>query len=333
MPRQARVKCWCFTLNNYTEDEFLTLQRTLELQKPTFAIIAKEVGDNQTPHLQGYVHLTKRTVFSDVKKILGIRAHIEQARGSDQDSLLYCSKQDPNPFIIGAPDLKSGGSAKRIALHRAASEWIAGVTGGESIFHQFTKSPDSGMAYLRHFKAIENIVKDKRRIHSMDKIREEYTNATLRIYQARIDRMVKLPPDPRTIHWFYDERGNTGKSWMTNWLMLNHGAICFSNGKSADIAYAYSGERIVVFDFTRSMQDVLNYQVIEELKNGRIFSPKYESCCKLFPRPHVICFANWLPDYGKMSADRWDIHEILDEDCEQETDQDQVELENFIFEK
>ena len=53
------------------------------------------------------------------------------------------------------------------------------------------------------------------------------------------------------------------------------------------------------------------YQVIEDLKNGRITSQKYSGKVKyLGAIPHVIVFANWKPNFSKLSRDRWVLRQI-----------------------
>ena len=54
----------------------------------------------------------------------------------------------------------------------------------------------------------------------------------------------------------------------------------------------------------------MNYSVIEHLKNGRIFSSKYESKIMKFACPYIIIYANFMPNKEKLSEDRWDIREI-----------------------
>ena len=49
---------------------------------------------------------------------------------------------------------------------------------------------------------------------------------------------------------------------------------------------------------------------MESIKNGRVFSAKYESKMKVFDPPHVICFANFEPKREAMSADRWAIVDL-----------------------
>jgi hypothetical protein len=92
--------------------------------------------------------------------------------------------------------------------------------------------------------------------------------------------------------------------------------IRFENGKSTDIKHAFKGQKVCIFDLSRSQETHVNYEVIESIKNGVVFSPKYESRCAVYSIPHLIVFANFEPDKSKLSADRWDIRTISVEDNE-----------------
>ena len=92
----------------------------------------------------------------------------------------------------------------------------------------------------------------------------------------------------------------------------NHEAVVLNNGKSADIAHALPREpKVVVFDLSRTMEGHINYDVIEQIKNGNVFSAKYESRAKHFPKPHVIIFANFEPNYAAWSDDRYDVVKLI----------------------
>ena len=121
-------------------------------------------------------------------------------------------------------------------------------------------------------------------------------------------------PDPRKIIWYVDEKGNSGKTFVTKYLLTEGDTMRFENGKSADIKHAYNGQKNVIFDLSRSQESHCNYEVIESLKNGAMFSTKYDSQMKVFCTPHVIIMANFPPDETKMSADRWDIRYLHDDD-------------------
>lgn len=94
----------CFTLNNYTEEQLVKLKRSMKLLCKK-GIFQEEIGENGTPHLQGFVNLTKAgrpiTLFA-IPQI-----HWEKAKGNDEANFRYCSKQETRkantvPYKIGA---------------------------------------------------------------------------------------------------------------------------------------------------------------------------------------------------------------------------------------
>ena len=126
------------------------------------------------------------------------------------------------------------------------------------------------------------------------------------------DFLTNNKPDPRTVIWFYDKHGGKGKTTFTKHLVLtNNDVFVCCNGKTADIACAIKrNPKIVIMDLPRTMETYVNYSAIENLKNGMIFSSKYESNLKIFNNPHVVIFANFKPNEDALSADRWDIREL-----------------------
>lgn len=83
----SRTRGYCFTLNNYTEEELVTIL-TIECEYLTYG---KEVGEAGTPHLQGYVHFATVKSVAQVKKLLP-RAHLEARKGSVDQAVQYCQK-------------------------------------------------------------------------------------------------------------------------------------------------------------------------------------------------------------------------------------------------
>lgn len=120
----------------------------------------------------------------------------------------------------------------------------------------------------------------------------------------------------REILWVYDRKGGKGKSVLTNYLIDNCNAFFCNSGGVKDISYAYNYEQIVVFDLPRCNinndddKDWTPYRIMEMFKDGRLFSPKYESHMKRFPFCKIVCFANYMPDESKLSEDRWDIWDL-----------------------
>jgi hypothetical protein len=116
----------------------------------------------------------------------------------------------------------------------------------------------------------------------------------------------------RSVYWMYDESDGDGKSFMSGYLQTHHNAFVISGGKVVDISHAYDEQPVVVFDLPHTLVDHCDhiYSVIESLKNGCIFSGKYESRVKTFETPHVIVFANFNPDLTYLSNDRWKVSSI-----------------------
>ena len=82
---------YCFTLNNYTEDD-VTRLRTLPDGTTKYMVFGRERGASGTPHLQGYVVFRTRKTLTDVKRLLGERIHLERVKGTPQQASEYCKK-------------------------------------------------------------------------------------------------------------------------------------------------------------------------------------------------------------------------------------------------
>lgn len=79
----------CFTVNNYSEDE---RKQIIEGEIWEYVVVAREVGETGTPHLQGYGELRKRTSRNTVHRWFGGRAHCEERRGTQAQAVEYCKK-------------------------------------------------------------------------------------------------------------------------------------------------------------------------------------------------------------------------------------------------
>lgn len=89
---------WCFTLNyglkeQTTKDACISssvpvINKIIENSK--YYIVSLECVTRF--HLQGYIELKKKMRFTQVKQIVGDKAHIEPAKGDRADNNRYCSK-------------------------------------------------------------------------------------------------------------------------------------------------------------------------------------------------------------------------------------------------
>lgn len=132
-------------------------------------------------------------------------------------------------------------------------------------------------------------------------------------WQLEIMNIIEQKTDPRTVYWFWEPNGNVGKSQLCKYLVVKHNALMLT-GKANDMYHMISKypekRELMIFDIPRSAKDYVSWGAIEQCKNGLVFSGKYDSCQVVFNVPHIICFANQLPDTRQLSADRWKIIDI-----------------------
>lgn len=86
----ARHRAWCFTLNNYADAELSSLRGLAT--DVSYLILGAEVGEQGTPHIQGFVCLKGPLSFNRFKAKLPPRCHIEPMRGTHQQAAEYCKK-------------------------------------------------------------------------------------------------------------------------------------------------------------------------------------------------------------------------------------------------
>lgn len=90
-PNAQQSRRWTYTLNNYTQEEYDKIINYMKLDNRKF-VVGREIGENGTPHLQGYVSLPGPVKFATIKNLMP-RAHIEKAKGNDEQNLKYCTKE------------------------------------------------------------------------------------------------------------------------------------------------------------------------------------------------------------------------------------------------
>jgi len=86
--RSVASKSWCFTLNNYTEQETKYLKEILG-SNGSF-ILGYEIGESGTPHIQGYVKFHNKC--RPMEKIENKRIHWEKCKGTELQNIEYCTK-------------------------------------------------------------------------------------------------------------------------------------------------------------------------------------------------------------------------------------------------
>jgi len=273
---------FCFTLNNPPVE--------FKLPDTCKYVFQWEEGESRTPHIQGYVEFPKVMHLTALKKFIP-GAHWENRRGSQQQAYDYCIKEEGRlcePEFNFTPEERAGSrvdlslARSRILEHNRWRDVVTDVE-LEDVLAKYPK-------WCR-------MVYDAKPVAPLEDV-------VLRPWQQRLVSRLEGEPHPRRIIWVTDSTGNVGKSFLAKYLAMNMGALVLNGGKSADVAYMLDNPRIVVWDLSRTQEEQVNYGLMESVKNGLVFSPKYESCVKTFPSPHVVVFCNFGWPGEKFSADR-----------------------------
>jgi len=252
-----RSRNWCFTLNNYSEDEYIKTKEFCDLLCKNYRI-GKEKGEKGTPHLQGFFQFKNQITFKSLKKKLSQISqgfHIEKMKGSIKDNIKYCEKE--------------GNSVKPLTFKE---------------------------------KIIEDILNN------------EYNNVIWKKWQQDILDILDEKPDNRKINFIVDIEGNKGKSYLAKYIIMKKKGVIIADGKKDNIfnqiCQSIENEivpKIIILDVPRYNIEYLNYGCIEQIKNGFIYSGKYEGGQCIFPIPHVFIFMNTSPETHKLSKDRFNI--------------------------
>lgn len=121
---------WIMVLNNWTNDELNKISSICS-EKCKYAIIESEVGEQGTPHLQGYIELKTKARPSSLFNIP--RIHFEKAKGTREQNDNYCSKDNKIVVSIGRP--------KPIKLIQNLYEWQ------KDIIKMMNEEPDDRKVY------------------------------------------------------------------------------------------------------------------------------------------------------------------------------------------
>ncbi|KAG7356241.1 putative viral replication protein [Nitzschia inconspicua] len=264
---------YAFTCNNYTEEDLDAIAQSSDTDRVEYIVYGKEVAKSTgTPHLQGQICFSKQTSKRKALKILGIQAHLSATRNIAK-SIEYC-KKDGDFVEFGTPPIVTA----------------AGTTSG--VRNDLTPFKEAVKAGIRDKKELREQFSDVAATHShffdqyiLDNRPKPPVEAhPLHPWQEELYAHLKRAPDDRQIVFAADQGGNQGKSWFADYYEMLHEATAqiIIPGKKADMAYAVDEEKtIFLFDCPRSKQgDFIQYDFLEELKNGRIFSSKYNSGIK-----------------------------------------------------
>lgn len=119
----AQLKNFVFTINNpkQPKEYYLNILHSMGVFV-NYIVIGEEIGENGTPHFQGFCMLTKKTRFKRVHDLLD-HAHIERMRGTATQAANYCKKDGKfmeEGELIDAVSIAQRSKERYLEMHRLA---------------------------------------------------------------------------------------------------------------------------------------------------------------------------------------------------------------------
>lgn len=100
MPSKERSRGWCFTLNNWTDEDCIDLMVFFEeCPSISYLIIGFEIAPKtKTKHIQGYMYFKDKKTFAYLKKCFGDRYRWDKQRAK-KNVAAYCYCMEDGDYI------------------------------------------------------------------------------------------------------------------------------------------------------------------------------------------------------------------------------------------
>lgn len=136
---------FCFTINNFTVQDKQYISNAYKDCVASYYIYGHEIGENGTPHLQGFIQFTKPTTLTKAKLYLP-RAHLEPRKGSVKEAIEYCKKD--GDFFFQGLHTRQG---ERSDLTESTNMIVQGM----SIADVVKRCP---VQYVKYYKGLERLM-------------------------------------------------------------------------------------------------------------------------------------------------------------------------------
>lgn len=137
----VRARSWCFTLNNWTPEEYASIFDW----DVKFLVVGKEVGDEEgTPHLQGYVEWKNAKTLRQCKA-KNDRAHWEIREATAKQAADYCRKDG---------DFEEKGEESQQGARTDLHELVDRIMGGETAEEVILSNPRRAWLYQTHIQRL-----------------------------------------------------------------------------------------------------------------------------------------------------------------------------------
>lgn len=163
----SRSRGWCFTLNNYTQEEEEAIKK-IDCKYLVFGHEHTKEGEG-TPHLQGYIFFKNQKQFNPVKKLFPARTHLEVQKGNSEQAAEYCKKEGVDIYEKGErpltkKEIRSEGGRKRGEIQK--EEWTNMINHAidQDVDWIRENYPDTYLRYEATFERIKNRAREEKNL-------------------------------------------------------------------------------------------------------------------------------------------------------------------------
>lgn len=228
-----RARRFCFTLANPSEDTHYELAN-IQFICPDFRYLIYQVEKaptTGTEHIQAYLELNAVYRFQRVLSLLPDGSHVESARGTCQQNILYCSKADSRvngPFEYGTPSVRSQGRRSDLLSLMSTLETAT------SLEEAVLSSESNQACYVKYHRGLEKLASLKKK---------------------PISNRIGIQPRRVCVIWGPTGTGKTHTAYTSLQTLYpeEEPFICPCN--SGQWFDGYNGQRGVIFDDFRAQDD------------------------------------------------------------------------------
>jgi len=310
-----------FRISNDSVDKLESFFKDLTSSNKFNYIYAQfEQSSEEDLHLQGMCHSNEQITSNQFKQILHqvipVFGGLKSTKAiQDMDRHVHreeTKRNDLKPLQHGTfPDLAAGASQQRSKKEEVTKVLLKMLEDGVSI--------NNVRLYGRKHNCSIRVIEDTIALHNYDRklaLNHEMTEAARTIiwkdWQKYIFDYLKAPVNPREILVVVDKCGNSGKTFfMKNYKLLYEDfTINLTHGDTADLLHIISKKpkvENILINLPRTSRGIINYQVIEQAKDGVFCSTKYNSQEITIPPQRMVIFTNKALNWDSMSHDRFKI--------------------------
>ena len=218
-------------------------------------------------------------------------------------------------------EMEEDGEALKKYLIEKTNEYKAKITLGKEVYLILGEGEVLEQALPEEMKdALDIYIKQAPEVNQ--------SNVELKPWQKDLLEYMNHPTQ-RQIIWIVGKSCGEGKSWFQKYVKSVYGTRKVVSGinlraNTASICHVLSKQPLSTADIflfnigkAKTKTDAVNYEVLEDLKDGDAFAAKYNSQQLKIRTPNVVMvFSNERPDTNQLAIDRWKLLFITDDNLE-----------------